>query len=291
MTSQGPTDIEESWLELPDNKIHWLKGRCAVGRHVDNDLVFQIVGLSRHHALIMPSEAGFTLTDLQSINGTYINEELIVRPTLLHDGDEIKFVDVVLRFRCTRRVDTSEASEDERATTIVDQVRMRTCVLLIADVEGYCSMIDTIGGDAARKILQEWITMVRPLIEKNGGTINGYAGDAIFAYWVLESTPPERMIKALREFEAYRAHSPCLFRVVVHSGSVLLTKSEKGEELGGQDVNFAFRSEKIAKRLKCRTMLSKAAVEALRMADAVTVGTSSVDGISGEFSFFTLPPV
>jgi pSer/pThr/pTyr-binding forkhead associated (FHA) protein len=292
MSGPDSTNIEESWLELPDSKVFWLKGRCSVGRHADNDLVFPVVGLSRHHALILPSEAGFTLTDLQSINGTYVNDELINRPTLLNDGDEVRFVDVVVRFRCTRRVDTGDIDDTERTTTVVEHVRMRTCLLVIADVEGYCSLIDRIGSESAIKILQEWITMMRPMIERNGGTINSYAGDAIFSYWVLESSQPAQVIAALREFDAYRERSPCKFRVVVHGGPIMLTKSEKGEELGGQDVNFAFRSEKIAKRLQCRTMLSQAAVEALGIAaTSVPVGTSKVDGISGDFSFFALPPV
>ena len=32
----------ESWLELPEGRIFWLKGPCSIGRQPDNDLVLDL---------------------------------------------------------------------------------------------------------------------------------------------------------------------------------------------------------------------------------------------------------
>ena len=38
MPTPAPPVLAESWIELPDGRLFWLKGRCTVGRNVDNDV-------------------------------------------------------------------------------------------------------------------------------------------------------------------------------------------------------------------------------------------------------------
>lgn len=289
MTFSIPPNISEFWLELPDGSIHWLKNRCSIGRTDDNDLVLSAVGISRHHALMMPTSAGYTVTDLQSSNGTHVNDRLINRPTGLRDCDGIRLADIVLRFRCTRKAQGPDDDSRARTTQIMDDVRTKLCLLMVADVEGYCAMNDRIGGEAALKNLQGWITGMRSMISMNGGNINSYAGDAILAYWFQEMTSGEKILSLIREFEAYRATATCPFRIVLHCGPIMFTKGDVGEELKGQDVNFVFRAEKIAKRLRSRAMLSEEAVKVLGvMEHCVPIGVSAVDGINGSFTFYSV---
>lgn len=279
------------WLELPDGRLFWLQGRCTIGRQDDNDLVLDTTVLSRHHALLSASPDGFILTDLRSSNGTYVNHELAQRPVLLHDGDEIQIGDAVLRYRCTRQLEIRDALDDNpNATRLMHNVRPRLCWLLVTDIAGYSTLNEQIGSEAALKRLQRWITEVRPLLEKNGACINGYLGDAIFAYWPCELAAPAQVLAALGGLETYRPRSPLPFRVVVHHGCALFTKSEKGEELSGQEVNFVFRAEKIAKLFHSNAMLSQAAVQTLQLESRCDVlGESTVDGMSGSFIFYGLP--
>jgi class 3 adenylate cyclase len=284
--------LAESWLELPGGRLFWLKGRCAIGRHEDNDLVLEDATLSRHHALITAGPAGGRLTDLRSSNGTYLNRAPVTRPAALRDADEIRFGDYVVRYRCTRPAGFTMAAGGPDFTRRIDDVRERTCWLLLADVAGYSALIAEAGSEAALRQLQTWIGDMRPLIEQNGGQINSYVGDAIFAWWPADGdgAPPARVLAALVALEGYRARSPVAFRVVLHQGPVLFTRSDRGEELTGQDVNFVFRAEKIAKQLGAPVMLSEAAVRTLQVAERCTaVGSSSVDGIEGTFTFFSPP--
>jgi pSer/pThr/pTyr-binding forkhead associated (FHA) protein len=292
---QGMSDtpapaVPTSWLELPDNTIFWLKGRCAVGRQSDNDLFIDDRAFSRQHALITQGPSGFSLVDLHSKNGTYVNRKLVERRVLLRDGDEIRVGDRLMRYRCNRTFDTGDSAAGQNTTQRVDLRQTRDCWLLVTDIEGYCALNEEIGGETALLRLKTWISEMRPLIERNGGKINGYAGDAVLAYWPCETSDPVRVVAALRALDAYRSRSPLTFRYIAHWGSVHFTRGEQGEELASQDVNFTFRSEKIAKRMQCRSVLSEAAAHTLGLADACTrIGESEVDGMTGFFSYFAAP--
>jgi class 3 adenylate cyclase len=283
----------ESWLELPDGGTFWLKERCAIGRLPDNDLVLDEPALSRHHALLAGSAAGYVLSDLHSRNGTFLNRSAVTRPVPVRDGDEVRFGDVAVRFRCKRKMFglVAPASPAEGAPTQrLDEVHERECWLLLVDVVGFTALNEKIGSAAAVRRMQGWITAVRPLIERQGGRINAYLGDAIFTYWLAEDAKPAQLHGALRELEAWRPHSPLPFRYVVHRGKVLFTHSDRGEELTGQDVNLLFRSEKIAKGFESSAMLSAAAVAALGLEDRCPCyGRSAVDGMADFVSFYGLP--
>jgi class 3 adenylate cyclase len=270
--------------------MFWLKGRCTIGRQSDNDLMIDLPALSRHHALIAASGDRYTLSDLHSRNGTYVNRAPVTRPVPLRDGDEILFGDAAVRYRCTRCFEPTGATVGAAATQRIDQMRERDCWLVLADVAAYAALTERIGSEAALRCMQTWITELRPLIERHGGHINGYLGDAVFAYWLADTPQPDQVLAALRAIETWRPRSPLVFRLVAHHGRVFFTHSDRGEELTGQDVNFIFRIEKIAKSFGAAAMLSEAAVKTLGLGGRCdSYGQSAIDGMSDFYSFFALP--
>ena len=60
----------------------------TIGRHETNDIVIDNLSVSNKHARIDSVSATFLLTDLQSTNGTFVNEKLISAHHLRHQ-DEI----------------------------------------------------------------------------------------------------------------------------------------------------------------------------------------------------------
>ena len=283
-----PPNHSTAWLELPDGTMFWLGPRCGIGRDPGNELALAAESLSRQHALLSLREAGYSLTDLHSRNGTRINGRLVNRPIVLHDGDELRLGDVSLRFRCTTRRE-SPAPELQSATHVLNQVQLQPGWLMLVDVVGYSTLSEQLGSEAALRRMQAWIAQVRPLLEKQHGTINRYLGDAVFAYWLDEPAAPARVLIALRGLLAFLPLSRLPFRVVIHHGPVLFTVSEKGEELSGHEVNFLFRAEKIAKRFGVPAMLSAAAVQSLDLAaQCASLGHSPVDGLSGQHEFFKI---
>jgi pSer/pThr/pTyr-binding forkhead associated (FHA) protein len=60
-----------------------------IGRSPESDVFLDDVTVSRKHAQIEKSKAGFTFKDSGSLNGSYVNNEPVSEATL-HTGDEIQ---------------------------------------------------------------------------------------------------------------------------------------------------------------------------------------------------------
>ena len=69
----------------------------TIGRSPHSDLFLDDVTVSRHHARIILDDAGFTVEDLNSLNGTYVNRRRIERHQL-SDGDELQIGKFKLAF-------------------------------------------------------------------------------------------------------------------------------------------------------------------------------------------------
>jgi hypothetical protein len=60
-----------------------------VGRHPDSDIFLDDITVSRRHAELRRGTVGFSLHDVGSLNGTYVNRERVEQADL-HSGDEIQ---------------------------------------------------------------------------------------------------------------------------------------------------------------------------------------------------------
>ncbi len=65
------------------------KDVTTVGRHPESDIFLDDITVSRRHAEIKRSDGGFRMTDMGSLNGTYVNK-LRVEEADLSSGDEIQ---------------------------------------------------------------------------------------------------------------------------------------------------------------------------------------------------------
>ncbi|MCB9136654.1 MAG: winged helix-turn-helix domain-containing protein [Anaerolineales bacterium] len=78
------------YLTDPSGEKHWLKGEAStIGRAVDCDIVITSPRVSREHAEIRREGRKLVLEDLNSANGTLLNEARVSEPATLRDGDVI----------------------------------------------------------------------------------------------------------------------------------------------------------------------------------------------------------
>jgi serine phosphatase RsbU (regulator of sigma subunit) len=66
------------------------KHAITIGRHADQDLVLADTFVSRHHAVLRETSAGYEFEDLDSSHGTYLNGTRI-QSALLRSGDVLQF--------------------------------------------------------------------------------------------------------------------------------------------------------------------------------------------------------
>ncbi len=89
------TSVDESVVK----KKFEIKGKPVfIGRHPDCDVVIEDVSVSRRHAKIIKENGSFYVEDIDSRNGTLVNNNEIHRRTKLFDGSEIKICEVLFTF-------------------------------------------------------------------------------------------------------------------------------------------------------------------------------------------------
>lgn len=73
-------------------KVHKLGDQpVTLGRAGRVDIVLEDVYASDEHAQLLPGDGGWTVRDLGSTNGTYLNGAKVTRPTPLAAGDQLRF--------------------------------------------------------------------------------------------------------------------------------------------------------------------------------------------------------
>jgi len=60
-----------------------------IGRNPESEILFDDITVSRSHAEISANEDGLIVRDLGSLNGTYVNRQIVEHSKLVH-GDELQ---------------------------------------------------------------------------------------------------------------------------------------------------------------------------------------------------------
>lgn len=79
-----------------DFRLH--EGKNTVGSGADSQIILRDGTVSSQHASVRFEEGKFTVTDLDSSNGTFVNDKKIAREDL-NDNDMIRFGEVTVKFK------------------------------------------------------------------------------------------------------------------------------------------------------------------------------------------------
>ncbi len=106
-----------------------LKGRSlTIGRSKNNDVVVENLAVSGHHAKIDSVGEGFVLIDLQSKNGSFVNEQM-VNSHWLKNGDIISIGKHTLIFCYSEGEEVPEDDGNEiEKTMVMDTSQYRTMI-------------------------------------------------------------------------------------------------------------------------------------------------------------------
>lgn len=87
------------YFKDPTGREHALTDETTtIGRGVENTIVITSRRVSREHASVQRQGRRVILSDLGSTNGTFLNDERVLTPLELRDGDAVTIGDVVLVF-------------------------------------------------------------------------------------------------------------------------------------------------------------------------------------------------
>ncbi len=70
---------------------------CTIGRDPQNEIILDSDSVSRRHAILELCDAGRLVRDLDSTNGTYLND-IQIRSAVLSNGDLIKVGDTIFKY-------------------------------------------------------------------------------------------------------------------------------------------------------------------------------------------------
>ncbi len=116
--------------------------QAVIGRSADCEVPLDVPAISRRHAAVLQEQGRFFVEDLQSRNGTYLNDERVTERKPLSDGDKLMICDQLFRFHSGHRLgaagDGDPFSDSSRAELVDDSTEGtgRASVMATFDVSG-----------------------------------------------------------------------------------------------------------------------------------------------------------
>jgi len=268
--------MEAELWQQPKGLRAKLADSCVIGRSPEADIKVFNAKVSREHVMIRRQASGYWIYDLDSANGTFVNDREVTQPLQLQNGDVIQMADVVFLFHVP-----GQNGDGARAAGIPDPptlmvVRKTPAILLVADIMGYSGFSAKIGDAQVQRLINCWYEDCQELILESGGTIDNFLGDGVFAYW--KSVTPEARGQAIRAAVLLAAGPrnvpPDLAQLMESRG--LKVRCGVGLHIGepnfgavvrgtrtalGDDVNLAFRIEAITRGVGQPVLVSGAFLE------------------------------
>jgi class 3 adenylate cyclase len=138
-------------------------------------------------------------------------------------------------------------------------VSRKTVTVLFADVADSTGLGERLDAELVRRLLSRWFAEARVIIERHGGTVEKFIGDAVMAVFGVPQTHEDDALRAVRAADELRDSLDRVneqlereqgFRLVVRVGvntGELVTGDSVGTLVTGDAVNVAKRLEEAAR--------------------------------------------
>jgi hypothetical protein len=92
--SQGARLVTLDAVDPVPSEFSLFKDEVSIGRGEDNDVVIPHASISRSHARLLRRDGGYELMDLNSTNGSYIDEHQVRGSAQLNSGSQLRLGDI-----------------------------------------------------------------------------------------------------------------------------------------------------------------------------------------------------
>ncbi len=277
-----------------------------LGRANSNDIPIRNRNVSRFHAVFSASSSGVVLSDLASLNGTFVNGSRIATPVDISSGDVVTIGDTKISVKLS--LGEPGGIDSSHGQTQTAQLSAVVVTVLVVDVVGYTKLSESLPPQDVAGMMHTWFQETSEIVREFGGEVDKYIGDCVMALWKGSASNSQEMaLQAIRagfkmlektndmsESGKWIHHDdvPWQCRVALNTGEALMgTVGGAGKRdftVLGDTVNVAFRLESIAKLKGTDFILSKATADKVKDEFPLTpLGSVNVAGRSGEIEVFS----
>ena len=285
-----------AWLETERDKRILVTGLCTFGRVPGNTVVLNTPKASRRHAMIHEQDGEFWVVDLGSTNGVQVNGQRLTHPVRLRSGDLIKMPDSSFKFQYAA---TRWSPDEPRHSSLLKEltrrtvadVRMVKCWILLADIEGFTTMSQKIPSEELAPMVGKWLAHCQEIVHSQQGVLAKFLGDGFLAYWTDRDEVIALIASACRHFQTLQKSAALPFRIILHHGLVSFGghSPDASHTMIGQELNFAFRLDKVASKMALSWIISDVAAKLLGShLPVVSCGLQKVPDFAEKRLCFTL---
>ena len=156
----------------------------TLGRDKNNDVILADMLVSRNHAMVRRlGEGDYYLIDSGSSNGTLVNGLRVSGPTQLRNADHITIGRTEFVFEQDAHPANFTDSISFQQTVIFHSPVIREITVLVADIRDFTSLSEQVPIQILTRVMSKWFHDVTTIIQKNGGIVDKFIGDCVFARW------------------------------------------------------------------------------------------------------------
>jgi two-component system, cell cycle response regulator len=234
------------------------KESITIGRDRENDIVLDSDSVSRRHARIEHRDGTFYVTDLDSTNGTYVNDDAEpISDCQLRRGDQVKIGDTIFKYLSGSDVEAQyhetifNMTITDGLTDVGNKKRLdqmvrkeipralrheRDLALLMIDIDHFKDVNDTYGHLAGDSVLRDLASIVQKRLRPDD-ELGRYGGEEFAA--ILPETSLDGAVKIAEDLRRLVETHP----FVVEGEQIKVTVSIGVAGLKqGMDANAFFRA-------------------------------------------------
>ncbi len=259
-------------LEATGRRFPLVEGQSwAIGRGDGCAIMLDSRSVSRLHALIQRRDAGdFSLVDLGSRNGSFVNQRRVSTPVALQNEDRLLFGDQQMVFQDPVRSGAiaPEPLVDTRNAPTTSLHTHSLTTIVVVDIRDYTPLARSLTEALLSQTIGTWFLRVGQTAQRLGSWAQRYIGDAVMAVWVHDDRTRLRgdLLRALRAVADINAVTSELSRSLPLPGPLRIGAGvNTGQAIvGGVDytalgdtVNAAFRLEAATKGIGLEVALGE----------------------------------
>ncbi len=246
-----------------------------IGRDVHNDISVEDLTVSRSHAMVRRiGHDDYYLIDSGSANGSFLNGSRIAMPSLLKNSDQIRIGSLEISFVQEQKSISGNNMQSMQETVVSDTPEINEITILVADIRGFTTLSERIDIRTLTKMMNAWFSQVSDIIVRNGGLVDKFIGDCVFARWQAgadDKLTIYRILNAAVEINKVTTNISQDFPAVtenirigvgINTGAASISAGQDNSAIGDA-VNLAFRLESATKVIGKDLVMSECAYKDL----------------------------